>query len=119
MDRRFVFRLALITLAAMLVAAVDPRADALLDRAGMAGAMVLDVAPGSDAARAGIRPARSAPGRRIAMGDVIVALDGAPVRGAEDLVWLLDTRQPGETVTVTRLADRKTRDVALRLTAGG
>ena len=40
-------------------------------------------------------------------------LDGAEVRGADDVTWRLDGRQPGETVTLTVEADGRTRDVVL------
>lgn len=92
---------------------VDARADAILARVGRSGAMVVGVDPGGPAERAGIRPARALPGGRIALGDVIVALDGAEVRGADDLTWRLDGRQPGETVTLTVETDGRSRDVAL------
>jgi len=53
------------------------------------------------------------PGGRIALGDVIVALDGATVRSADDVTWRLDDRQPGETVTLTLESDGRTRDISL------
>lgn len=95
---------------------VDPRADAILRRAGREGAMVVDVEPGSAAEHAGIRPAQALANGRIVLGDVIVALDGDPVRDAGDVTWRLDGRRPGETVTLTLATDGTTRKVALPVT---
>lgn len=50
------------------------------------------------------------------LGDVIVALDGDPVRDAGDVTWRLDGRRPGETVTLTLATDGTTREVALPVT---
>lgn len=83
----------------------DPRGDALLARAGGTGVMVLDVAPGGPAARAGLRPARLRPDGRIRAGDVIVALGDDPVATSADLLAALDRRQAGETVVLGILRD--------------
>jgi S1-C subfamily serine protease len=53
------------------------------------GALVLNVEPGSSAADAGIREQ-----------DVIIAVDGEPVRSSEELVVAVDAHEPGDTVTV-------------------
>ena len=53
------------------------------------GALVLDVAPGSAADRAGIE-----------RGDVIVALEGEPVNSSADVGRLILRNQPGDVVTV-------------------
>jgi serine protease DegQ len=54
------------------------------------GILVASVVEGSASDEAGIEP-----------GDVIVAVDGAPMRRVEDLLALLRTRSPGEVVTLT------------------
>jgi len=53
------------------------------------GALVLDIAPGGPADQAGIRP-----------GDVIVAFDGKPVNGSDDLGRDILARKPGDKVTI-------------------
>jgi S1-C subfamily serine protease len=58
------------------------------------GALVDEVAPGSPAALAGLRP-----------GDVIVALDGQPVRSMGDLLRVLSLMQPGTAVVLTVVRD--------------
>jgi putative serine protease PepD len=54
------------------------------------GALVQAVQAGTPAAAAGLRS-----------GDVIVALDGSPVRGSNDVVAAISSRSPGNRVTVT------------------
>jgi serine protease DegQ len=63
-----------------------------------AGVTVEDVPADTPAAKAGIQP-----------GDVIVSLDGKAIRTQEDLIELLNTRRPGEEVTVgiVRGGDRR------------
>ena len=66
------------------------------------GVVVLDLADGGAASRAGWRPTRQ-DGRtgRVTLGDVIVAIDGQKVGTQADLLDILVNRQPGETVEVT------------------
>jgi putative serine protease PepD len=53
------------------------------------GALVLNVEPGSAAANSGIREQ-----------DIVIAVEGKPVRSSEELVVAVDAFDPGETVTV-------------------
>ena len=68
------------------------------------GAVVLEVEPGSAAARANLR-----------RGDVIVAFDGDPVRTVEDLLGELRRHHPGDRVTIAFLRDGDRREVTVRL----
>lgn len=96
----------------------DPRGDAMLARAGISGAMVLDVTPGGPADAAGLRAARITPDGRLSLGDVIVSLDGAPIGGSDDLRAVLDQRQAGDAVTLgIRRGDRRI-EVTVTLAAG-
>jgi len=80
------------------------------------GVIVLSVVPGSPAARAGLRPAQAS-GLDIAeLGDVIVAMDGQPVVGMQDLAARIGARQPGDTVELTVLRDG--REQSVRVTLG-
>jgi S1-C subfamily serine protease len=66
------------------------------------GVGILDVVPGGAAEKAGLRPTRTDRRTgRILLGDVIVELDGKPVKGARDLLDLLDGMEVGQEVTVT------------------
>jgi serine protease Do len=73
-----------------------------LDR--IAGAEVKAVEEGSPAARAGI-----------AVGDVVVALDGRPIETATDLTTELAQRKPGERVRLTLIRNGQRRDVTVEL----
>jgi S1-C subfamily serine protease len=68
------------------------------------GALVFRLVEGSPADEAGIRP-----------GDVIVELDGEPVRIVEDLLSALREKEPGDAVTVTVVRDGEERELEATL----
>lgn len=98
---------------------VDARADRLLERIGVTGALVLGVEPGSPAAQAGIRPTRMAEDGTLFPGDVIVEFDGEAVESAEDLRALLDRRKPGDTVRIALIRGSTRTEVDVTLGAEG
>ena len=53
------------------------------------GALVLNVEPGSPADAAGIQEQ-----------DIVIAVEGEPVRSSEELVVAIDAHDPGDTVTL-------------------
>ena len=73
--------------------------------------LVRKVTPGSPAAKAGLQAA-SASGEG---GDLIVAIDGTPITGPDDVIHAVTAKQPGDSVTVVVLRDgkRQTIDVVL------
>jgi S1-C subfamily serine protease len=81
--------------------AFDARLNAAINRQGLDGAVVLDVARGSPAAQAGVEPAEILRDGRIRPGHVVTAVDGEPVRTLDDLLAALDARAAGEAVEVT------------------
>lgn len=62
------------------------------------GVLVTEVASGSPAAQAGLRPAQDP--RSGAGGDIVLALDGQEIRRLDDLTRLLDARRPGDRANV-------------------
>ncbi|WP_346622034.1 trypsin-like peptidase domain-containing protein [Blastococcus montanus] len=68
------------------------------------GALVLNVEPGSAAARAGIREE-----------DVIIAVDGTPVGSSEELVVAVDAHEPGDVVTIELVRNGSSRQVEATL----
>jgi len=83
---------------------VDPDLQASLKLARGDGALVQDVAPGSPGARAGLRPY-----------DVIVSLDGEPVRTQDRLTRSIAERRPGSPARLEYVRDGRTHAVTVRL----
>jgi S1-C subfamily serine protease len=67
------------------------------------GVAVVGVLPDSPAQKAGLQPFRSGNDGNVVLGDIIVALDGKPVKTLDDLLELLERHQPGDTVTLTTM----------------
>lgn len=101
---------------------VTPLAAKALGLPAERGALVLEVDPRGPAAQAGLRggsrPAEYE-GETIALGgDLIVAIDGQPVRSMEDLIaYLEEARKPGDDVVLTVLRDGETQTIQVRLAA--
>jgi S1-C subfamily serine protease len=85
----------------------------------VAGVMVTEVRDGTPASRAGLRQAtstRTVDGQQYPTGgDVITEVDGRTVRTAEDLQRAIDSKKPGDTITLTysRAGEEHTVDVKL------
>jgi serine protease Do len=71
---------------------------------GETGALVSEVVPNGAAARAGIHA-----------GEVVTAIDGTPIRHAEELPRRVASHQPGEQIKVTVVGNKKSRDVTAKL----
>jgi S1-C subfamily serine protease len=97
------------------VSAIDELSRRLLAGANYAGIVVLQVVSGSPADSAGLQPAQSNGGRRVTLGDVIVAIDGKPVKSFNELVSALDVHEFGDKVTLTVRRGKESRDVTLTL----
>jgi len=79
---------------------------------------VLGVVQGSGAAEAGIRPTTRDPRTgALVLGDVIVGLEGNPVKNSLDLYRILDGLEVGSEVTITLLRRGKRLEVPVRLSA--
>lgn len=89
----------------------------IAQRLGVKGVLVVDVAGGSAAARAGIQPTRRDAAGRVRLGDVITAVDGRKVESPNDLFLALEKYKVGDTVTVTSLRDGRTVQTTVRLEA--
>ena len=78
--------------------------EAIAAQLGVDGVIVADVVPGSPADRAGLLGVDRSTG---AIGDVIVEVDGEPVRRLADMTDRLERAGVGETVALTMLRDGK------------
>ncbi|HEY7166312.1 MAG TPA: trypsin-like peptidase domain-containing protein [Candidatus Binatia bacterium] len=89
----------------------------IAERLGVKGVLVVDVVPGSAAAKAGIQPTRREESGRVRLGDVIVAIDGKKIESPNDLFLVLDNHHVGDSVNVSLLRDGKTVQSKVTLTA--
>jgi S1-C subfamily serine protease len=90
--------------------------DSVAGRLAISGAIVAEVVRGGPADRAGLRGATQARSGRTQLGDVIVGLDGQPVRRVGDLQRLLDRHKAGEQVRLAVVRDGQRREVPVTLT---
>ena len=81
------------------------------------GALILAVIGGSGAAEAGLRPTTQNRLGNITYGDIIIAIDGQPVRSSADVPLALERRQPGETVKLKIRRGRAEQEVSVKLAA--
>jgi S1-C subfamily serine protease len=65
------------------------------------GVAIVQVGAGSPAARAGLQPFRRGSRGEVVAGDVITAINDEPVANLDELLNVLERRQPGDTVTLT------------------
>ncbi|KAL4433043.1 hypothetical protein ABPG77_006470 [Micractinium sp. CCAP 211/92] len=87
-----------------------------LRQMGLEGVLVMDVPPGTPADKAGMQGIKRDGYGRIVIGDVIVGLNGKPVRKEADLFDTLDGCKVGETVQVEVLrGGRQRKTLTLQL----
>jgi S1-C subfamily serine protease len=97
----------------------DERLNQLIaQRTGVSGVAVLRVTPGSSAAAAGLRGARTDTRGRLTPGDIIVAVEGQPVDSVARLSSRLDDYPVGRTVRLTVVRDGQKTEVSVRLQPG-
>jgi S1-C subfamily serine protease len=85
---------------------------------GVDGILVLEVAPGSPAERAGLVGTRQFRDGRIAWGDIVQAADGEQLERMDDLFRFLEERKPGDPVVLTVWRDGEQVPVEVVLAAG-
>ncbi len=96
---------------------VETAPDYVLERTGIEGALILSVGSGSAAEAAGLRPTTRQRSGDVALGDIIVAVDGKPVRTGGELRGRLLSYQVGDSIELTVLRERKELKVTARLQA--
>jgi len=70
-------------------------------RRALEGALVVEVVKGSPAEAAGLQPTRRGSFGGTILGDLIVQIDGMPVRQNEDLLCAVEEAEPGQQLTLT------------------
>ena len=91
--------------------------DQLAERLGVTGVLVVEVAQGSAAAKAGLRPTRREASGRVKLGDVITAIDGKKIESPNDLFLTLEKYKVGDSVNVSLLREGKAVQVKVTLEA--
>ncbi len=91
--------------------------DKTVQRLDMEGVVILEARPGSAAEKAGLRSTQRTRRGQIILGDVIIAIDGEPVTGSNDLYRILDHHDVGDEVTVTILRGSGKKKLKLTLQA--
>jgi S1-C subfamily serine protease len=81
------------------------------------GLLVVQVAPGGAADQAGLRGVSRDRFGIVELGDIILAVDGEPVRDQDDLTRLLERKQIGETIQVSIWRAGRTLTLQIPLTA--
>jgi S1-C subfamily serine protease len=81
---------------------------------GIRGVLVLGVNDGTPASRAGLK-ATTLTRRGVSLGDIIVGLDGDPIKNYDDLYNLLDHHRAGDKVRLTVQRGDKRVDVSIEL----
>jgi S1-C subfamily serine protease len=89
----------------------------IAERLGVKGVLVVEVAPGGAAAKAGIRPTRRETSGRVQLGDVITAVDSKKITSPNDLFLTLEKYRVGDSVNVTLLREGKSVQTKITLEA--
>lgn len=90
--------------------------DQIKERLGIEeGALVINVAEGSAAARAGIRPTLRSRAGEITLGDVIVSINNDAIKNGNEISLILEKYKPGNTVNVKVVRDGKTANLQVKL----
>lgn len=84
---------------------------------GIEGVIVLDTLEGSAPEKAGMRGLTRVDRGRIRLGDVIVEVEGEPVRDEDDLASIIETKRPGDVVTVRSMRDNRLLEYEIELQA--
>ncbi|HMH53885.1 MAG TPA: trypsin-like peptidase domain-containing protein [Candidatus Acidoferrum sp.] len=82
---------------------------------GIQGAALAEVVPNGPAARAGLAGAQITRGRRVVLGDRILAVDGKAVRSEDDVRDVFEAAGIGATVTLTVARGEQKREVRVQL----
>jgi len=91
---------------------INPVRPDLVERAGIAGVVILEVRRGTPAAQAGLKPLDRKTGN---LGDVIVGVNGKPVDTLSSFVAELDRAGIGTTVDLTVTREDKQRHVKVQV----
>jgi S1-C subfamily serine protease len=96
---------------------VQVATDQIAEQLGLKGVLIIRTVPGGAAARAGLRSTTRDASGQLVLGDIITAVNGAPVQKTKELFTLLARHKAGEEVTLKILRDDEEREVKVTLVA--
>jgi len=76
---------------------------------GVEGVVLLEVYPNSPAEKAGLKGMTRDRYGRILLGDIILTIDGSPIRDYDDIYNAFDEKKPGDTIDIVYLRDGEER----------
>lgn len=87
----------------------------LTERAGIEGALILEVVPGSPAEKAGLKSTRRNRRGEIELGDIITKVDNKVIESNTDLILTLEKYKAGDEVQLEILRENKTTELSVQL----
>ncbi|MDL2717617.1 MAG: trypsin-like peptidase domain-containing protein [Acidobacteriota bacterium] len=96
---------------------INPASESIARQLGVTGVLVLGVAEGSGAAKAGLRGTQRDRDGSLILGDIIVGIGGKDVGNYDDLVTALEKQKIGDSVPVRILRDNRETTVNVALMA--
>jgi S1-C subfamily serine protease len=94
-----------------------PQADYYRQLWGIEGVIVMDVVPGTDPARKGMRGLTRVERGRIQLGDVIIEINGQPIRNEDDYATLIEQHRAGDVLEVKTVRDNRIMEYDIKLQA--
>ncbi len=91
--------------------------DSIASRWGIRGIVIARILPGSAAEKAGLKSLEKLRSGRIRLGDVIVSIDGDPVRNYDDLATILDRHNVGDRIKLGLRRNNTERTINITLQA--
>jgi S1-C subfamily serine protease len=91
--------------------------DAMAKRWGIKGLIIGKVSRGSGAEQAGLKGARETATGRVELGDIIVSVEGKPVRTLDELMDVMERHKVNDQVTVEILRGTQRERVSVTLQA--
>ena len=82
---------------------------------GIEGVIVMDTVEGTDPDRLGMRGLTRVERGQIRLGDVIVEIEGEPVRNEDDFATIIEQHRAGDVVTVVTRRDNRLREYEIEL----
>ncbi len=91
--------------------------DSIANRWGISGIVIARIQPGSVAAKAGLKSLEELRSGKIRLGDIIISIDGDPVKKFDDLATILDRHNIGDQIQLGVRRNNRKRTLIITLQA--